>query len=375
MTLTLADVAKWNPEAIRDVAKALTKKGASAQEVADGLGKLPIIASWEGKTGDAAKASVGALATFLTNHAEQMESLNQALLAAADEVENVRGDLGRMQSDADNKHFDVNYETGAVTATDATNEATAAADKAKLETDVAKILATANTVDQSLATALSNAIGAPTATVDQTPGSLPYVLDTVTTPPEPSERFSAAERYIFNEIATNRESEFVKDLQSHLNPLGIVISPEGIIPNTGAAMYKWYNKVKTGSDWDHKGKIERLFGIVSDNKLDADHYFQQPGTNRAVLYDIYSNIHYGYIGRVAGIDTETLILGATAGTDSTGQNDYGDLITMRGGAALYEKYGSTMTAEQFHTGLVDVINQLDVAQREGKSVPQIKALP
>lgn len=30
MTLTLADVAKWNPEAIRDVAKALTKKGASA---------------------------------------------------------------------------------------------------------------------------------------------------------------------------------------------------------------------------------------------------------------------------------------------------------------------------------------------------------
>ena len=43
MTLTLADVAKWNPEAIRDVAKALTKKGASAQEVADGLGKLPII--------------------------------------------------------------------------------------------------------------------------------------------------------------------------------------------------------------------------------------------------------------------------------------------------------------------------------------------
>ena len=55
MTLTLADVAKWNPEAIRDVAKALTKKGASAQEVADGLGKLPIIASWEGKTGDARK--------------------------------------------------------------------------------------------------------------------------------------------------------------------------------------------------------------------------------------------------------------------------------------------------------------------------------
>ncbi|MFN8090620.1 MAG: polymorphic toxin type 44 domain-containing protein [Mycobacterium sp.] len=368
MTLTLADVAKWNPEAIRDVAKALTKKGASAQEVADGLGKLPIIASWEGKTGDAAKASVGALATFLTNHAEQMESLNQALLAAADEVENVRGDLGRMQSDADNKHFDVNYETGAVTATDATNEATAAADKAKLETDVAKILATANTVDQSLATALSNAIGAPTATVDQTPGSLPYVLDTVTTPPEPSERFSAAERYIFNEIATNRDSATARELKTRLTP------PVSLL-DAGFAARDFYNKVRSGGVWDHKHQIEDLFGIASDDKLDANHYFQIPGTKKAVLYDVYSNIHYGYIGRLVGIPPENLIWVTGLNTEATGTNDDGDNITMRAGVALYDKYGPNMTAEQFHTGLMDVVNQLDAAQRAGQNVPQIKALP
>lgn len=50
-------------------------------------------------------------------------------------------------------------------------------------------------------------------------------------------------------------------------------------------------------------------------------------------------------------------------------------ITMRAGVALYDKYGPNMTAEQFHTGLMDVVNHLDAAQRAGQNVPQIKALP
>ena len=48
---------------------------------------------------------------------------------------------------------------------------------------------------------------------------------------------------------------------------------------------------------------------------------------------------------------------------------------MRGGAALFDKYGPNMTADQFHTGLTDIINQLDVAKQAGKSVPQIGYVP
>lgn len=59
MPLTWADVMRWNPEAIRDVAKSLNKRGVSAQEIADGFKYLPLMGSWEGSSGMAAKEVLG----------------------------------------------------------------------------------------------------------------------------------------------------------------------------------------------------------------------------------------------------------------------------------------------------------------------------
>lgn len=205
--------------------------------------------------------------------------------------------------------------------------------------------------------------------VGQSPvGGLTDTLNRMNQPPAPADRFSAAEGYIFNEMDTNRRSQAVNDMKAHLTP-----------PISAIDLYlaadAWKDKVKAGAAWDHKPQIEQLFGITSPDKLDGNHYFQQPGTNRAVLYDIYSNIHYGYIGRIAGFPTETLVWGATRGTAETGQNDDGDLITMRGGAALFEQFGPNMTAAQFHQGLMSIVDQLAAAQEAGQSVPQIKYVP
>lgn len=50
----------------------------------------------------------------------------------------------------------------------------------------------------------------------------------------------------------------------------------------------------------------------------------------------HSNIHFGYIGRVSGFDTQFLIWGSELNTGFTGTNDDGDVILMAGGAALFE---------------------------------------
>lgn len=370
MTLTLADVAKWNPEAIRDVAKALTKKGASAQEVADGLKKLPIIASWEGQAGTAAKESLGNLGMFLTTHAENMETLNKALLKSADDVEAVRRDFSAMQTDADNWHFNINLQTGAVSATDATDESTADTHKTELEGDVAKVLAKANGVDQELATALSNATGAPSANGDPTPGSLPDILDRITPhplPPEmhptPSEQnFTAAENFIYNEMMKNENSPWVKAIREGMN--SGAIHPLDKVD----ALHAFYNLVKVGGPWDHKPQIRNMVGIQKGDGL----YFQEPGTDRQVFYDIYSNLHYGFIGRAAGIPESALMSAANLHLPMTGTNDPGDDIAMKAGISLFDTYGPNMTAAQFHTGIVQVINQLEAAQQAGAPITQIK---
>lgn len=368
MGLTLADIGKWNPAAIRAVARAVTKLGTSSQEVSDGLKQLPIIATWEGQGGTAARESLGSLGMFLTNHSEETETVSKGLLKSADDVEDVRGDLSNLYTKADNWHFNIDPETGTVSATNATDEAAADAHKTELEGDIRNLLEKANGVDQELGSALSSANGMHPVNADHTPGSLPLTIDTVNTPPPPGERFSAAERYIYDEIVRNRNSETVKDLHGRLTP------PISAFDAYIAAR-DWRNKVQAGGPWDHKPKLEKLLGIESPDKLDPNHYFLEPGTNREVLYDIYSNIHYGYIGREAGFPTDTLIWGSSLNTAATGTNDAGDIIAMRGGAALYEKYGPNMTAAQFHTGLIDIVNQLDAAKRAGQDVPQIRYLP
>lgn len=379
MPLTWADVVRWNPEAIRDVAKLLTKRGVTAQEIADGFKHLPLMGSWQGASGTAAKESLDKLAKHLVSHADEMAALNKALLDAASEVEEVKTKLSAVYDKAHNWHFEIDKATGAVTPTlGAETSALVVVQQAELEGDVQQVLIDADAADQHLAAAITDAgqsaardgILLPTGEQALDQPKLPFeeAVDRINAPTPPGERFSEAERYIFSEIEKNRNSEIVNDLAARMAPP--VSGLDAVL-----AGRKWAEMVQTNGEWDHKPKIEELLGITSPNKLDPNHYFQQPGTKRSVLYDIYSNIHYGYIGRVSGIPTDTLVWGATRGTAETGQNDDGDLITMRGGAALFDKYGPNMTAEQFHTGLTDIINQLDAAKQAGKSVPQIGYLP
>lgn len=68
----------------------------------------------------------------------------------------------------------------------------------------------------------------------------------------------------------------------------------------GMALWKWAGLVGYGKKWDHKDLILKRFGPWSFD----------PGTKYEYFSDIWSNIHYGYIGLSIGFSEGILKSGA-----------------------------------------------------------------
>ncbi|NJN74196.1 MAG: hypothetical protein HC799_16040 [Limnothrix sp. RL_2_0] len=68
----------------------------------------------------------------------------------------------------------------------------------------------------------------------------------------------------------------------------------------GLAYAYWAWLVKPGGKWDHKPSINPTLGLYSLDAPQGKQYFN----------DIWSNMHYGYIGKVAGFTEKELIGGA-----------------------------------------------------------------
>lgn len=77
-------------------------------------------------------------------------------------------------------------------------------------------------------------------------------------------------------------------------------SPQAIgAANGAAAMTIWTERVGQNRDWDHKPKIYTRFGSYYQKQGEYDYF-----------YDIWSNIHYGYVGRAGGLSESVLADGA-----------------------------------------------------------------
>jgi hypothetical protein len=159
MPISLADIEHWDASAIREVSKALAKRGASADEVRGGLSKLPLIANWQGSGGDAAKASLDKLSAYLAAHGEEMARVSAGTGNAADEIERVRATLQRIYSDARQEGFHVDPATGEVTPLDKAKvgDPIYALQQADLEIRVKELLAAANKADADFAQAIASA--------------------------------------------------------------------------------------------------------------------------------------------------------------------------------------------------------------------------
>ncbi|QLL15704.1 polymorphic toxin type 44 domain-containing protein [Pseudomonas chlororaphis] len=69
-----------------------------------------------------------------------------------------------------------------------------------------------------------------------------------------------------------------------------------------AAAAIWTKKVGQNQEWDHKPKLKALFNGTFWHKQGKYMYF----------YDIWSNIHYGYVGIIGGLSESVLLDGAGA---------------------------------------------------------------
>lgn len=78
-------------------------------------------------------------------------------------------------------------------------------------------------------------------------------------------------------------------------------SPQAIgAANVAAAMALWTERVGQGRKWDHKVPLAEMYdGVVYHKQGDYDYF-----------YDIWSNIHYGYVGRAGGLSESALADGA-----------------------------------------------------------------
>ena len=89
MALCVADIVRWNPEAVRDVFNAARNRYEASRFAAEELGSLPAFQTWGGDAADAAREAVGKTRADLDSHGAEALAVAQAADQAADGIEDV----------------------------------------------------------------------------------------------------------------------------------------------------------------------------------------------------------------------------------------------------------------------------------------------
>jgi pimeloyl-ACP methyl ester carboxylesterase len=155
--LSVADIDRWNPEAVRDVFHAAKLRAGVATTAADGLASLPAFGTWGGAGAEAARDAVGKTRVDLDAHGEEALAVARAADIAADGIQNVKNRLASLRAEAEQLHMEINPVTDTVVPGPGFKGT--AADLAPLQAELNEIIAEANTVDEELAQAINMADG------------------------------------------------------------------------------------------------------------------------------------------------------------------------------------------------------------------------
>ncbi|MGO4632859.1 ricin-type beta-trefoil lectin domain protein [Streptomyces sp. 2RAF24] len=136
-------------------------------------------------------------------------------------------------------------------------------------------------------------------------------------------RWKIAEDYMYDEIMRNlRSGDFqrIKDANESWLPFSMA-----------KASTMWAYKVHAGADWDHKPKLKDMMNLSTS----SDYYFTVPGGEDEAFYDVWSNVHYGFVGMAEGFEQGYLEGGAQAAIPGSqffvGETDIGDIVSVRQG--------------------------------------------
>lgn len=170
------------------------------------------------------------------------------------------------------------------------------------------------------------------------------------------ERYYKVAAYMYREFTNNIKSREAIAIRELLQPSNIVTQAlYDPIKSRAAALAIWYLKVKSGADWDHKPEI-----IKRCNLIEGDKHFPIFGdTTHEWFFDIWSNIHYGYVGTSVGFNEGTLIGGANAGEIfGAGGNDPIDDAMAKIGIRMWQRYGADIGEHQIASEVVSRKNWL-----------------
>ena len=193
-------------------------------------------------------------------------------------------------------------------------------------------------------------------------------------------------KYIVQEIKTNINSEAAKQIYAliHYN-YDAEVKRRGIIVSTlappytsteafGGAVLKWIEMVDTNKPWDHKLKIKEQFHYCGVHRplksgTPSESFYHKYNYHDYYL-DVWSNIHYGFIGRYCGFSENTLLTGSDFQQFITnvkhfnfkGGDDSADKITMQLGMDLYSKYRNNISALTYQVILDELENLKSVGE-------------
>jgi RHS repeat-associated protein len=160
---------------------------------------------------------------------------------------------------------------------------------------------------------------------------------------------------LYNEMRPNVQSPVaLKIEQLHaestgLRNLGLVKRSPSLLADAAAmkleALQLWKSMVQSGAPWDHKRVILRDHG-----RWTSDGCF-------SYRFDIWSNIHYGYVGRMVGFSHIELLAGAGVAQVMDGTSERGywrswfddpqDQASILIGMKLYDRYQLDVTPTRF----------------------------
>jgi hypothetical protein len=166
MTLTVGDIERWDPGALREVFAALGVRAEAVGDAVAELGRLRL-ASWFGEAAAGAAAAVDSLRRDLQAHAGEVSAVADAARRAADSVEDINSALRQVRTEAAAWRLDIDPVTGVIRPL-AGAQPEALAVLPTLQARLYSIVDQANSVDGELATAF----GFPVSPVVVPPGSV-----------------------------------------------------------------------------------------------------------------------------------------------------------------------------------------------------------
>ena len=173
----------------------------------------------------------------------------------------------------------------------------------------------------------------------------------ITPKPKPYWRFERAIDYMWDEMTSNIWSEPALAMK-RLNAIPLFISPPAAI----AAISIFFYMVNDDAAWEHKQKkkLPTILDLPGTN-----FYFPFPDDDQyEYYYDIWSNVHYGYVGTIVGFSPSILQGGGVANDLSKLNFDWNDINAINIGIDLANRYGTSLSKENLRQALLNKKDKL-----------------